>query len=175
MFIHQVVNTYWKRRRYLKYAKHNEQRFIVRFGYIAFLLLVLVLVHTGAMMWLEGMVFGDALWLSVTTVTTVGYGDLSATTWEGRLVTTICLYAIAISLMAQLAGEFIDYRLLSQDRKTRGQWLWGDMKDHILIINTPDEDTVRYLSQLIEQIRITPDLEHYPIQILTRKFERRAA
>lgn len=171
MFFRQVLNTYWKRGRYLKYTKHNEQRFIARFGYIAFLLLVLVMIHTVAMMYLEGMAFGDAMWLSVTTVTTVGYGDLSASSWQGRLVTTICMYAIAISLMAQLAGEFIDYRLLSQDKKTRGQWMWGDMNDHILIINTPDENTERYLFQLIEQMRKTPALERYPIQILTRKFE----
>ena len=29
--------------------------------------------HTGAMMGFEGMAFGDALWLSLTTATTVGY------------------------------------------------------------------------------------------------------
>lgn len=45
------------------------------------------------------------------------------------------------------------------------------MKDHILIINTPNENTENYLCQLIEQIRKTPELEGFPIQIMTRKFD----
>ena len=171
MFYQQTLLSYWRHRRYLKYTKHYEKRFLIRLGKTAFLLAVLIMVHTAAMMYLENIPFGDALWLTVTTVTTVGYGDLSASTWQGRLVTTICLYLVAISLLAQLAGEFFDYRLLSRERKIRGQWRWEDMKDHILIINTPNENTEKYLSQLIEQIRKTPKLNELPIQILTRKFD----
>jgi voltage-gated potassium channel len=44
------------------------------------------------------------------------------------------------------------------------------MKDHILIVNTPDEDTEAYLSRFISQIRQTPELKDLPIQLLTRKY-----
>ncbi len=44
------------------------------------------------------------------------------------------------------------------------------MKDHLLIINTPNDNTEQYLVQLIKQIRQTPVLEAIPIQILTSKY-----
>ncbi len=171
MVFQQMVSSYWKRRRYTKYTRHYEKRMLARLGKIVFLLALLILLHTAAMMFLESMSFGDSLWLSLTTVTTVGYGDLSASTWQGRLVTAICLYAIAISLLAQLAGEFFDFRIISREKKVQGLWRWKDMQDHLLIINTPNENTESYLSQLIQQIRVTPQLGDLPIQILTRKFD----
>ncbi len=171
MFPNYLIQSYWKRRRYLKYTRHYEKRFLIRLGKVAFLLIVLIMAHTAGMMYLEKMPFGNALWLSITTVTTVGYGDYSAITWQGRLVTTLFLYVFAISLLAQLAAEFFDYRLLSRERKIKGLWSWKDMKDHLLIINTPNDQTEQYLHQLIEQIRLTPQLEELPVQILTRKYD----
>lgn len=44
------------------------------------------------------------------------------------------------------------------------------MKDHLLIINTPNHNTEQYLVQLIRQIRQTPAFETIPIQILTSKY-----
>jgi len=161
---------YWRKRHYLKYTKHNDGQFIVRLGKTFGLLLGLIAIHSIAISYVEKMALGDAIWLSITTVTTVGYGDLSATTIQGRWITGILLYTIGISLLAQLAGEFFDYRVTLRDKKTRGLWRWK-MKEHLLIINTPNTDTVNYLNRLIGQIRISPELEEVPIQILTRKFD----
>ncbi len=132
--------------------------------------LVLIALHTFAMMGFEGLNFKDSLWLTMTSVTTVGYGDLSAKTDLGRLATIILIYVGGISLLAKLVAEYIDYRLEKRDRKIKGLWEWKNMKDHLLIINTPDQDAERYLKRLIEQIKITPALATLPIQILTDKF-----
>lgn len=171
MYPRYFIQTYWRRRRYLKYTRHYERRILIRSGKVALLLIMLIMAHTVAMMYLEKMPFGNALWLSITTVTTVGYGDYSAATWQGRLVTTLFLYVFAISLLAQLAAEFFDYRLLIRERKVKGLWRWKDMKDHLLIINTPNDQTEQYLQKLLEQIRKTPRLEELPVQILTRKYD----
>ncbi len=37
--------------------------------------------------------FGDALWWAITTVTTVGYGDVTPVTPEGRLVAVVLMLA----------------------------------------------------------------------------------
>ncbi len=168
----RLIRSYWKRKLYLNYSPYYEERFLFRLFKSALLLLALVLVHAAGMMLLEEMSFGNALWLSITTVTTVGYGDYSASTWQGRVITTVFLYIFAIALLAQLAAEFFDYRTLNRNRKIKGLWRWKDMKDHLLIINTPNDHTEHYLHQLVEQIRLTPKLEAIPIQILTRKYEK---
>ncbi len=49
--------------------------------------------HTLAMMAFEELALGDAVWLTATTMTTVGYGDLSASTAAGRWSTVILVPA----------------------------------------------------------------------------------
>lgn len=134
------------------------------------LLLALSAAHVVLMMWLEGLGFGDAVWLTLTTVTTVGYGDLSAATPAGRAATVLLLYIVGITLLAQLASDYIDYRLERRQNMLQGRWEWN-MKDHMLIINTPKQNTVRYLERLIEQVRETPELSDLPVQLLTDGFE----
>ena len=97
-----------RQRRRMALQSHGERR---RHILDLFLLLsLLILVHASAMYWFEGLPIGDAFWLTVTTVTTVGYGDFSAITPVGRLITVLLLYIIGIFLLAQIAGEWIDYR-----------------------------------------------------------------
>ncbi|MEU0215911.1 ion channel [Streptomyces sp. NPDC006265] len=66
--------------------------------------------------------FGDALWWSVTTVTTVGYGDLYPTTTEGRLIAIALMVggiALAGLVTATLASWFMDR--FSELRATEAQ------------------------------------------------------
>lgn len=133
------------------------------------LLLLLSAVHVAAMMLLEDMAFGDAAWLTLTTLTTVGYGDLSAATSAGRTATVLLLYIVGITMLAQLASDYIDYRLERRQKMLQGHWEWN-MNDHMLIINTPKQNTVRYLERLVAQVRETPDLAGLPVQLLTDGF-----
>ncbi len=45
----------------------------------------------------------DALWWAISTVTTVGYGDLYPLTWEGRLIATL-LMLTGVGVFSALAG-----------------------------------------------------------------------
>ncbi len=142
-------------------------------GNLVKLLLILffvIIVHTLAITYFEDLSLGDSAWLSVTSITTVGYGDFSATTLEGRLTTIILIYIIGIWLLAQLAGNFLDFRADKRDRMTRGLWRWKEMSEHILIINTPSTDGDRYLVRLIQQIKQTPKIEYLPIEIATSAY-----
>ncbi len=54
--------------------------------------------------------FGDALWWSATTVTTVGYGDRFPVTTEGRLVAVVLMLlgiAVVSSVTAAVASWFL--------------------------------------------------------------------
>jgi len=156
-------------RRYRWYAHQtavDRRRQIVE---LIVLLIAVVITHTIAMVVFEGLSPGDALWLTMTTMTTVGYGDLSATSLAGRIVTVVLIYLLGIFLLAQIAGEWIDFRIARRERMRTGQWRWH-MKDHIVIINTPEKHGARYLRVLAEQIRRTPLLQDCPIEVLSSSF-----
>ena len=171
MINRQMVNYLWKRKRYLKYTKHTNKRIVVRLARVMSLLLLLIAVHTIAMVALEKMSWGDGVWVSLTTITTVGYGDFSPATGAGRLATVLCMYTFGISLLAQVAAEFFEYRLSVRDAKQFGYWKWKDMSNHIVIINAPDQNAESYLNRLVQQIRLTTELKDLPVQILTPRFE----
>ena len=79
------------------------------------------------------------------------------------------MYVFGIFLLAQIAGEWFDYRLDRKEKMRKGQWSWN-MNDHIVIINTPIHNGVAYLHILVEQIRGTPLLADCPIQVLSPNF-----
>ncbi|MHB0774594.1 ion channel [Halomonas sp. WWR20] len=132
-------------------------------------LMALTGLHTLAMMAFEAMGWSDALWLTLTTMTTVGYGDLSAATPLGRAATVALLYVAGITLLAQVASDYIDYRLKRKESMIKGRWRWN-MQDHVLIINSPDHNAAIYFERLVAQLRATEQLEDTPVQILTDTF-----
>ncbi|WP_192036066.1 potassium channel family protein [Halomonas sp. YLGW01] len=132
-------------------------------------LVVLTGLHTLAMVVFEGLTGGDALWLTLTTLTTVGYGDVSAATPLGRAATVGLLYVAGITLLAQLASDYIDYRLKRKESMINGRWRW-QMNDHVLIINSPASNAGVYFERLVSQLRATRELHDTPVQLLTEAF-----
>ncbi|MET1257193.1 ion channel [Aliikangiella maris] len=167
---------------FFNYFKFRKQRqhftrqlhatFTQRLVRLMALMFFLVFMHTFAMVYFEDMKFGDGLWLTVTTLNTVGYGDFSSATTAGRWSTFIFLYLFGISLLGLIFGEYIEYRYNRRELKLFGQWSWKNMNEHILIINTPNSDPDGYLTKLINEIRKTPELENLCIQIITRKYQK---
>jgi voltage-gated potassium channel len=134
----------------------------------AYLLAVFVL-HISAMMVFEAMSFKDAFWLTWTTLTTVGYGDVSAKTWPGRLSTITFIYIGGIFILADFANKMFSFNQWRQERRLNGTWRWK-LQDHIVIIGSPDSHPDAFFIRLIEQIRATPDIKDLPIMLLTQSF-----
>ncbi len=167
----QLIRNFFKYRKFNKFTRHTSTNFKLYFLRLISILFLLIFLHSLAMVFFEKLSISDAIWVSLTTITTVGYGDFSAATIAGRLSTTIFMYIFGISLLGILVAEYIEYRLNKLELKFSGRWRWTRMNDHILIINTPNHDTEEYLLTLITEIRATPDLGGLPIQILTRKYQ----
>ncbi|MFC4257580.1 ion channel [Marinobacter lacisalsi] len=134
-----------------------------------FWLLALSSLHVVAMLLFEGLGLSDAIWLTLTTLTTVGYGDFSAATPAGRAATVLLLYIAGITLLAQLASDYIDYRLKQKEYMIKGLWRWH-MKDHVLIINSPKHSPAVYFQRLVSQLRANERFADTPVQILTDAF-----
>ncbi|MEN8166356.1 MAG: ion channel [Pseudomonadota bacterium] len=131
--------------------------------------ITLFVLHTIAMMSFEALSPGNALWLTLTTATTVGYGDISAATTGGRISTVLLIYFGGIFILAKTAGDWFDYRANARLRKKCGNWNWN-MNGHTLIINTPSEDGERFFLRAIEQLRASSEYREKLVLILTRRF-----
>lgn len=157
-------------RRKRRLTRHLSSNIGKRIGFLLMLLVTLVAINTAAMIVFEKMTLSDGLWMSLTTITTVGYGDYSPGTTIGRITTVLSLYTFAISVLTLLISEIVEWRFLINDRKRRGSWVWKNMRNHIQIINSPNEDTERYLKRLIKEISDTQALKDSPVKLLSRKY-----
>lgn len=115
-------------------------------------LTLLCAAHTGAMMKLEKMSLQDSIWLTFTTAATVGYGDLSAKTLEGRLATGGLLFIGGIAVFAQTASLIFARNQLIRDNILNGKRKWK-MSDHIVILNAPKENQTRFFKKMMTELR----------------------
>jgi len=141
----------------------------MRLKRLFFILLCVLTLEVVVLVLAEGLTPFEALWLTMTTLTSVGYGDYSPTTTIGRLATIIIMFITAITLVTLIISDFIEYRFYRRERILQGRWIYK-MKDHIVIINTPRHGGEQYFHRIARQIRQNPGYETIPIQILTRQF-----
>lgn len=133
------------------------------------IMLCLVALHSGLMVHLEGLTPWQAVWLTLTTITTVGYGDLSAATPAGQAATVILMYISGITLMTFLISDYVDFRIARREKIRTGNWDWN-MENHILIINSPKYNRESYFIRLIRQIRENEEYKNTPVQLLNIDF-----
>jgi len=125
--------------------------------------------HMIAMMLFEGLTPFQSLWLTFTTILTVGYGDLSAASVPGRVSTMVLIYAGGIFVLAKGVGDYLDWRSLVAGQRARGSWRWR-MKDHLLVIGHPTGQAGQYYARLVDQVRAHESWCDVPVQLLTTAF-----
>lgn len=148
----------FRRRNRLRRPRNNLRpwmRFRRALLQTALYLAAIFIVHSAAMMGFENLSLGDAVWLTLTTLTTVGYGDISAATFGGRAATVGLLYIGGIFVVAKMAGDYFEYRALRRMAMRTGDWKWDDMSEHIIIVGAKRESIYR-LQRLLEEIANNP-------------------
>lgn len=76
--------------------------------------------------------FDDALWWSIVTLATVGYGDISPVTHLGRLIAILTM-VLGVGVLGTLAATLATALIELRDRARRGLRSWN-MKEHLLVL-----------------------------------------
>ena len=117
----------------------------------------------------EPLTLFESAWLTMTTLVTVGYGDFAPVTVVGRISTVLLMFISSITLLTLIVSDYIEYRFYRRERILTGRWIYN-MKDHIVIINTPRSGGEQYFMRFASQIRSIPEYHTVPIILLTRQF-----
>ncbi len=110
--------------------------------------------------------YGDALWLSFITITTIGYGDISATTPLARIGTVVfALLGLVVfgALMSSMAALVINHFQNLSELKRKG-FIMITCRNHILIVNWQSEKAIRYM---IGEYRADPKTTDSDIVIIS--------
>ncbi|WP_041832763.1 potassium channel family protein [Actinoplanes sp. N902-109] len=59
--------------------------------------------------------YGDALWWAVVTASTVGYGDISPETWQGRLMAALLISIMVLIVVPLITAHFASKLIVDTD------------------------------------------------------------
>jgi voltage-gated potassium channel len=59
--------------------------------------------------------FGDAVWWAIVTASTVGYGDISPETWEGRVLAGILISVMVLVVIPLITAHFASKLIVDAD------------------------------------------------------------
>jgi voltage-gated potassium channel len=139
----------------------------MNFKTISILSLAIVLLGTFFIHWLEPETFPtlfEGFWWTMTTLTTVGYGDYSPVTVEGRIL-GVFLFIFGIGILGLLIGKIMDvlatYHTLKKEGKlvykNKGHFIyigWSTRTERAIkevLANSSDKEVV-----IIEQLETSP-------------------
>jgi voltage-gated potassium channel len=100
----------------------------------------------------------DALWYSVISITTIGYGDLSASSLGARLGTVVFIIGIGLSAFTVFLGMVVDWGM---ELALRGRYGMGKAmaSDHVIIVNFPSALRVRRMIEELQSDVLTGERE----------------
>lgn len=114
----------------------------------------------------ENLSYFDALWWSVVTMTTVGYGDLYPQTMAGRFLVGLPTMLLGIAILA-IVLERVQTNITQSSKKMRGI-IAMEEKNHIIILGYPGD---QQLNEIVKEIRLDDRLGTMPIGFLTDRIE----
>ena len=158
----------WRRRRKsIALQRFHALRWAA--GRMALATIALVFAHVWAMMQFEDLGLRESVWLTMTTVMTVGYGDYAAKTPLGQASTILLLYLAGVFFAAQGAGAWFEYLGSRREAMRNGQWDWKGLAGHVLVV-APGRVGELYLLRLLSELEAHASLRGRDVVIVSDEF-----
>ena len=109
----------------------------------------------------------DAFWYSVISISTIGYGDLSATTAGARFGTVFFIVVLGLTAFTSAVGMGVEW-ILDRNYRERAGMSKVVARNHVLIVNFPNERRVR---QIIEEFLWDPSHRNDELVVVTDQIE----
>ena len=109
----------------------------------------------------------DALWWSVVTMTTVGYGDLFPTSLGGRYLIGFPTMIFGISILGYLLSNVATYFIEARSKEKKGMGE-SSLENHILVVHFQSVD--RQLS-LLRELRADPKTAQAKVLLIDDELE----
>lgn len=149
----------------IRLVRRLRARRLLGIGSIGLLLAIAILGNAITFSLFDGESFGNGLWYSLISVTTIGYGDYSAASLGARIGTIVFIVGVGLSAFSAFFGLVIDWVTQQATRRERGM-ARAYAKNHTLIVHFPGLERV---GQIIRELRAeAPEAE---IVIIDDKLE----
>lgn len=109
----------------------------------------------------------DALWWSIVTLTTIGYGDIYPSTMPGRFVIAAPLMFFGIGLLGYVLSLAATALIEAKSRELSGMGK-VTLRDHVLILNYPGEEK---LMQLLDELHEDSIFTHKEVVLIDEHLE----
>ena len=109
----------------------------------------------------------DSIWWSMVTMTTVGYGDYYAQTWQGRFLVSYPCFIIGIGLIGYLLGMLAENMINLTSKRKKGISKIR-MKEHTIICHCPSGTKVL---NIIKELRAVDTYKEEPIVVVSDTLE----
>jgi len=142
-------------KRVLRKLRQPDIRLLFGLG-LMFLLMILVFAFVLST-YEKGVTFLDGLWTAYITLTTIGYGDVSAATPQGRWV-TVLTSMLGIGCFGILTGVILERAMQRRIKKMKGEGKYTG-KGHLIIVNVP---SYAETTELMKELDYSPDFKDIP-------------
>lgn len=155
---------------YLKLVLRKFRQADIRmlFG-LGVIFLLMILVFASVLSTYEkNVTFFDGLWTAYITLTTIGYGDISAVTPQGRWV-TVLTSMLGIGCFGILTGIILERAMQRRIKKMKGEGTYTG-EGHLIIVNVPSYAEIK---ELLKELDHSPDFKDTPRVVIAAHLPKR--